>query len=193
MTETPPLPASNFESKPPAIGEIPEDRGVDFEPNGQFYRLEKAWTQVQQLGGVFRTLILSGILAGVAVPLIFSGSEPWIRMGAPVAWLSITLLSLTHAIVWPILSYRRYLYRVDESRLQLRRGVLWREVLDVPRNRIQHTDVGQGPIERQFGISHLIVHTAGTTSASVRLPGLREDNAYKLRDELLGAQDVETI
>jgi membrane protein YdbS with pleckstrin-like domain len=71
--------------------------------------------------------------------------------------------------------------------LLIQRGVLWRTETRVPRTRIQHTDVSQGPLERSFGLATLVVHTAGTRFAVVDLPGLLTSDAEALRDALLGA------
>ena len=74
---------------------------------------------------------------------------------------------------------------VSDRSLQIRRGVFWRERITVPRNRIQHTDVSQGPLERQFGLATLLVHTAGTEFARVSLPGLENGRALAIRDHLM--------
>ena len=67
---------------------------------------------------------------------------------------------------------------------KLRRGVLWQIVTHVPRSRVQHTDVSQGPLERRYGLGTLVVYTAGTDHARVALPGLAHEVARALRDEL---------
>ena len=43
---------------------------------------------------------------------------------------------------------------------------------NVPRSRVQHTDVSQGPLERNHGLGTLVVYTAGTDHAKVELGGL---------------------
>jgi membrane protein YdbS with pleckstrin-like domain len=59
---------------------------------------------------------------------------------------------------------------VDARGLEIRRGVFWRSVVNVPRSRVQHTDVSQGPLERSYGLGTLIVYTAGTDHAQVNSP-----------------------
>jgi hypothetical protein len=71
--------------------------------------------------------------------------------------------------------------------------VLFRRVIFVPRSRIQHTDVNQGPIERHFGLAHLVLHTAGTESASVTLPGLDQDLAIGIRQQLVPTDDADAV
>ena len=76
-------------------------------------------------------------------------------------------------------------YRVDPDRIEIRRGVVWRSVMQVPRSRVQHTDVNRGPIDRSYGLATLVIFTAGTEHASVSLSGLAEADAYTIRDHLI--------
>ena len=70
--------------------------------------------------------------------------------------------------------------------LRIRRGVWWQVETFVPRVRIQHTDVTQGPIARHFGMATLKVFTAGTQLAEIQVEGLPHADALALRDLLLG-------
>ncbi len=77
--------------------------------------------------------------------------------------------------------------------LKVHRGVWWRSEVFVPRTRIQHTDVSQGPIARQFGIAKLQVYTAGTHSAEIDIGGLAHTDAVALRDDLLGRHGHDAV
>ncbi len=101
------------------------------------------------------------------------------------AWSVI--FSTISVLIWRMtyLRWKYAAYRVGPNRIKIRRGVLWRSVIDVPRSRVQHTDVSQGPVERNFGLATLVIHTAGTQHASVSLGGLPKDAAYAIRDHLL--------
>jgi membrane protein YdbS with pleckstrin-like domain len=94
---------------------------------------------------------------------------------------------------WPPLEYRHASYRVDANGLEIRRGVYFRAVTNVPRSRVQHTDVAQGPLQRRFGLATLIVHTAGNDSAVVELPGLTHDIALAIRDHLLPGRSDDAV
>ena len=61
----------------------------------------------------------------------------------------------------------------------------WQTITNVPRSRVQHTDVSQGPIERRYGLGTLIVYTAGTDHSRVTLSGLDFTLAQRLRTHLL--------
>lgn len=75
-------------------------------------------------------------------------------------------------------------YVMSDDRLRVVRGLLFRHDTVVPFGRVQHIDVNQGPIERSFGIATLTLHTAGTHNASVNLPGLGEQLARDMREEI---------
>ena len=81
---------------------------------------------------------------------------------------------------------------VDDLGIEIRRGVFWRAVVNIPRSRVQHTDVSQGPLERRFGLGTLVVFTAGTDHAKVSLQGLEYDLALRIRQHLLpsGSNDA---
>jgi hypothetical protein len=81
--------------------------------------------------------------------------------------------------------FRNTSYRVSDQGIQIRKGILWKQVIDVPRSRIQHTDVMQGPLGRRFGIAKLTIHTAGTQHSSVELDGLAREVALEIRDYLI--------
>ncbi|MEO9467762.1 PH domain-containing protein [Parasphingorhabdus sp.] len=82
--------------------------------------------------------------------------------------------------------YRRWGYDMGDEQLRILRGFLWRTDTIVPFNRIQHIDVAQGPLQRMFGLSTLIVHTAGTHNSIVTLPGLATADAERMRDTIKG-------
>ncbi|HEX8256822.1 MAG TPA: PH domain-containing protein, partial [Allosphingosinicella sp.] len=68
--------------------------------------------------------------------------------------------------------------------LHIGRGVWTKTETIVPLARVQHIDVSQGPLERAFGISRLILHTAGTMHSLVVLPGLARGTAEAMRDDI---------
>jgi membrane protein YdbS with pleckstrin-like domain len=84
-------------------------------------------------------------------------------------------------------AFERTRYRLDAVGLVIHRGVLWRRQVTVPRSRVQHTDVSQGPLQRRYGLATLTVHTAGSEDASVELSGLAHAEALRLRDDLIAS------
>ena len=110
-----------------------------------------------------------------------------IRFGVPglFAPLLIVAVGLTLSWVWPEAYYRRLRFGIDASGIAIERGIFWRSRITVPRVRIQHTDVSQGPLQRRFGVGTLKLYTAGSRYTKIELPGLAHAEALALRDALL--------
>ncbi len=96
------------------------------------------------------------------------------------AWLFAGIAILT----FPSRRVARWGYKIGEGQLRVARGWLFRTDTIVPFVRVQHIDVGQGPVERFFGLSHLVVHTSGTHNSTVTLPGLHSDLAAAMRETI---------
>jgi membrane protein YdbS with pleckstrin-like domain len=136
-------------------------------------------------------------------------SVMWILIGSSIAaMLSLpTVVSRTLFVLWavgsmayavwsqkrPAIAYRHASYRLDAHGIEIRDGVLWRRVINVPRSRVQHIDVSQGPFERRHGIGTLAIYTAGVSHAMVTLPGLEHGRALRIRDYLLPRADDDGI
>jgi membrane protein YdbS with pleckstrin-like domain len=117
---------------------------------------------------------------------------PAIPAAAQVAvWLTCVAILAFLSVQWPRWEYRRKSYRVDHVGIEIRQGVLWRTITSVPRSRVQHTDVSQGPLQRRFGLATLTIHTAGTRDASVELSGLARADALRIRDYLIEGRSVD--
>ena len=154
-------------------------------PDG-FLRLDPRFVHVRQITGLVTTGVIAAIalLALVSIAVVTRPDWSVITLGAG-AWLVATALLAWWLWTWPAKAYQYASYRLDSDGLEIRRGVIWRGIVNVPRTRVQHTDVSQVPIERSHGLSTLVVHTAGTEHAMVVLPGLSREDALSLRDQLL--------
>lgn len=109
----------------------------------------------------------------------------------PSAWLPFGVLSGTVVGVagllcwlWPRLRYRAWGFALRPEEIYLHHGVLNHVRTVVPLRRIQHLDVSQDLLEREFALGRLIVHTAGSRSSDVVLPGLPLEEAERIRDEV---------
>ena len=96
----------------------------------------------------------------------------------------VLLLGSTCTAALPTLRYRFWRYELRAEELALTRGIWNRVHTIVPLRRIQHLDVSQDVIEKNFELGRLIVHTAGTMGSAVVVPGLDFDEAERLRSEV---------
>lgn len=140
----------------------------------------------QIVGWISTAAISLGSLAGLAVLFLVADELPgWAKALFVLLWAMVTLVLAWSSHRWPEIEHRHTSYKVDERGIEIRKGVLWRQVVNVPRSRVQHTDVSQGPFERGFGLGTLVIYTAGTQHARVDLPGLEHATALRIRDYLL--------
>ena len=163
--------------------------------DGEYHSLDPRSIQVQRIGGwIFTAVVgtLSVIGGGTAVVAV-EDAPAWLRVALPLLWLAGISLLAWHAYRWPPLDYRHTSYRVDGQGIEIRKGVYWRVVIHVPRSRVQHTDVSEGPVERRFGLGTLVIYTAGTDHARVDLAGLEHAVAVRLRDHLLPSGDADAV
>jgi len=178
---------------------------VDIEPeesppppsvaDGVVHHLDPRAVTVDRLGGwiVFGGLALAQLIA-LTLVAIFAPIPFWVKTVLLVlAWPAAAAGLGWLAHQWPVVVHRHASYRVDAEGIEITEGVVWRRVVNVPRSRVQHTDVSQGPIERSFGLGTLVIFTAGTEHARVQLHGLDHGLALRIRDHLLtsrGGDDV---
>jgi hypothetical protein len=157
-------------------------------------RLDPRVIPLQRInGGIALAVFASASMIGTIINLAVEDDVTRLRLVLqPLAWLVLVLLAAWHTWRWPPIAYRHTSYRVDDQGIEIHRGVYWRVVINVPRSRVQHIDVSQGPVERRFGLGTLVIYTAGTDHAKVELDGLEHGRALEIREQLLpsGAADA---
>ena len=148
------------------------------------------------------TRLTAAIWVGaIAVPLwfaalmivIFASLPPLAKPSIFAVLAVVTPVCIFWGAWWPTVRYQYIRYRTDENGFTIRRGVLWRGVTSIPKARVQHTDVVQGPIQRRYGLGTLVIHTAGTQDASVSLSGLSYDTALLIRDFLVEGDERDGV
>jgi membrane protein YdbS with pleckstrin-like domain len=166
----------------------------DLVADGQARPLDPRYIDLQKRVGMITSLVLVVIALG-GLPIFYLISHPSPLVFGVVAGAVLAFVAfLTWVMqIWPPIDYRHTSYRVDATGLEIRSGVYFRHTINVPRSRIQHTDVSQGPVERQYGLGTLAIHTAGTEHARVELAGLPHATALTIRDHLLPRDLVDAV
>lgn len=102
---------------------------------------------------------------------------------------SIYLVFMTAlAYGWAKLSYKYYRYELTEDGFRKEHGVIWKRYVTIPYDRIQNVDILRGVWARILGLSELQIQTAGMSGVAMsegRLPGLSQQDAEAIRDELI--------
>jgi len=96
--------------------------------------------------------------------------------------LSFWILLYCFLILLSFKGFEHKGYAMREHDIIFKKGWIWRSSTIVPFNRVQHTEIEQGPIERIFRLSVLKIFTAGGSSSDLRIPGLLPENANRLKD-----------
>jgi len=148
-----------------------DEREVRFEP------LRPDYLKVMRIRVFIGAAVLTGIVLFFDAGDIFELPVP---IGLPTAAAALVL----GALAWwmPARRFGAWGYRLAEDELFIRAGMLVRYRTVVPFSRVQHSDVSQGPIERRYGLGRLTLHTAGSRTAAVWVPGLDHDEAERIRD-----------
>lgn len=144
----------------------------------------RAITHLRIVALVVMAMVAGPLLLALAIVLFVVAMPLPLAIALVAGWAALTAGLAWHGWAWPALAHRHAGWRLDAQSLAIRRGVWWRHTTVVPRSRIQFTDVTQGPVERAHGLGTLVVHTAGTDTAQVRLGGLDHGTALAVRDLL---------
>lgn len=157
------------------------------------HSLDPAWVELQRLVGWIAFAVLAPLLLiGLGIAMLIGSLSLDVKAVLGIAWLAVTVLLVWLAQAWPAIEYKRFSYALDPEHIEIRRGVVWRTVTSLPKSRVQHIDVAQGPLERKYGLATLSIYTAGTEFARVDLPGLTYARAVEIRDRLLPGHDRDT-
>ena len=134
------------------------------------------------------TIKLAGLTLFLFLPALFYdlthlfSTDPWVPFGTFSG--IVLVVGLLLCLVWPRLRYRAWGFALRREELYREHGVLNHVRTVVPLRRIQHVDVSQDLIEREFALGRLVVHTAGSRSSDVVIPGLPLSEAERIRDEI---------
>ena len=142
-------------------------------------RVVKLWlvTDLIGYGVLLFVLLLSLSIWGVMRPKFF-----WPML---VGWFVVAVVCLLYSFWRPPRAYRAWRYRIDDKVLETKSGIIFHRTRLLPLSRLQHVDLERGPLERLYGLSSLILHTAGTHSANIAIPGLDAEEAVRLRNRLI--------
>lgn len=135
------------------------------------------------VGWVASDLILIGIItAGVA--LAAANSDMDVPAAAYLAAPIVAIVAVLGRTWYAGAAYRAWRYRITDEGVELRSGVFWRRSSSMPYHRLQQVDVGQGPLERRFGLSSVQLRSAAATTDAA-IPGIADGDVEPLRHLLM--------
>ncbi|MGB5981949.1 MAG: PH domain-containing protein [Nonlabens sp.] len=102
----------------------------------------------------------------------------WMGFSALGVWFILLLLSV-------FIAYKGYFVRgyvLRELDITYRKGWVFHHQITVPFNRIQHTEINHGPIDRVFKLCELEIFTAGGSKSDLSISGLDPQDAARLKE-----------
>jgi membrane protein YdbS with pleckstrin-like domain len=124
------------------------------------------------------------ILAAIAGALIYF--NPALR--ATYGWTFVAGGALVLMGIYLLLIEKRFphmAYAVRDHDILYQSGWIVRTLKACPFNRVQNCSVRSGPLERQASLATLVLFTAGSEGADLRIPGLEQEEAESLRQFIL--------
>ena len=183
-----PTPSPPSTAEPRASAPVPGS--PDAIADGVQHPLDPRYLMLQRRRGWINAIVYSVVWlligsSAVAFSSLPAGLSRWLV----VLWAALSIAYAVWSQRRPVIEHRHASYRLDARGIEIRGGVFWRHVINVPRSRVQHIDVTQGPFERRHGIGTLSIYTAGVSHAMVSLPGLDYARALRIRDYLLPREE----
>ncbi|MEM7093832.1 MAG: PH domain-containing protein [Actinomycetota bacterium] len=178
MSDEAPAISLDWQNEVVAVGSLPAVDDAPFESVERRYLAQQraAW------GVGF------GVLAAAAIVLMaLAGAPGWV-------WV-VALGPLVVAFIgaW-ILTGLAFAYRgvqLREHDVSARRGLIGRRTISVPFTRVQHVTVERGLFDRLFGLSSVVIFTAGAIAADARVSGLTPDRADRLREGIINRSNLD--
>lgn len=160
------------------------DRAVDFATLPPL--AEQPWQNISsRYKSVLRMRLLLRGLAVAVTPWVVSKLNNGLLDAWAIGISAVVLLVIGFLVfVWVPRKVRFTRYVLRELDMNMQTGCWWRRTLSVGINRIQHLEVTQGPLERFWGLSTLVLYTAGGSQSDLKLPGLESERARQLKSYL---------
>jgi membrane protein YdbS with pleckstrin-like domain len=149
-------------------------------PRNRFDPRVVRWWRTQSL---IATAVLVVPLA--ALGLFIAPARAWLL----AAGAAVLVFGLAEALALPVWWYRVHRWEVTDTAVYSLTGYFWRTWRIAPMSRIQTVDTTQGPLQRSFGLSTVVVTTASSAGA-VELQGLDQEQASALAARLTELTDA---
>lgn len=135
---------------------------------------------------------LAGVGVAALAGLVVAGVGYLINRWAGIGLLAAVLIVAGIRLAVTPRRVRAIGYVLREDDLVFRRGILYSRLVAVPYGRMQLVDITRGPIARALDLAELRLVTAAA-STDVTLPGLPEQAAADLRDELVARAESRRV
>ncbi|MCI6737133.1 MAG: PH domain-containing protein [Intestinibacter sp.] len=142
----------------------------------EYQKLNKKAIKCMFLGTLVQFIIVTAIL--FAVWWNFKNILPTVVQGV---MLGLFVVDLVYLLASPKIRYEKYRYCITKDRIDVKEGFIFTERNIVPIERLHKIAIEKGPIDNIFGLSKVIVTTAG---GDVTISFLEDEKANFIVDSL---------
>ena len=133
------------------------------------------------IGRFLRRVVTDGLPALAPLAAAFATVESlrwyWLALGG--------LVFCAGLLVWSILSYLRFQFRLGNHQILVRQGVLLHEQQTVRFERVQNVSIEEPFFMRPMKLAVVTIDTAGSQGKEIILGGIDRDRARRLRETIL--------
>lgn len=145
------------------------------------------WRRLHKVTPALNAWKAAAVLLGVAV---WNYGDELAQLELPVLQkglfvIGAIVLGALVGLGYGALAWRRTQYAIGADSVFLHSGVLWRQQRHVRLDRLQTVDVTQPLLARMFGFSSLKIESAGGAGSNLTLSYLTDDEAQRVRNEIL--------
>ena len=111
-------------------------------------------------------------------------------------WLIIAILygiALVATITLAVISFRNRGYAFRTHDAIYRKGAIALTTTIIPYNRVQHVALHEGFVSRKLGLAKVEIFTAGGDKSDIQIPGIKKEQAEKIKQLLMGKIINETM
>lgn len=122
--------------------------------------------------------------------------QPFIETDTPEIYFYIAYAVLSFllilSVIWAIIAFPKKGFLLRQHDLSYQSGVLQTKMTSIPKNRIQHVELRQGPVLRLLKLSKIVIYTAGGSGSDLSISGLKPSVAEQIKEDLSLSISVES-
>lgn len=145
-----------------------------------------AWSVISFTLFAIKQLLSNGY---ALIPLVYTGwqqgfSSPWV--------IIVALLTLVLIFSYSVLQWLKFRFKIDDCKLNIKHGIIFKKVDEIPFNKIQNIRLQQPLYFRPMGLYSLVVETAGSKGNEAELSALDYKEALALKKRLMTEQEQQS-
>ena len=150
--------------------------------------INKTYLKLLRTQWLISSFFLSAVVVSLIVFIPELRTSNWWLLLAGGAFAIILFQFLLQEKSFPYLAFA-----LRQHDVIFRKGWLVQTTKICPFNRVQNCSIQSGVLERKWRLASLILYTAGTEGADMRIPGLQQTEAEQLRQFILSKINGTTV